>query len=311
MYSRRLYIIKNGIDGRNSASLRDWAPVAASLHQNKFVKEIKDMAKKYKKRYKCPYCEDRIEREKLPGHIEKKHEELIPQGYTASRVAFNAINHKEKGFCTECGEEAPWNEQKKRYERFCENPACKKAYIKKTEERLYNTRGVTKQEMLDNPEFQDKMLRGRSISGTYKFSTGGSMGYVGKYEKNFLEFMDLYLHVQAQDMRDPGPTIEYYFEGKKHFWITDYYYIPYNLVFDIKDGGKNPNNREMPEYRAKQLAKEKAIVEGKQYNYIRLTDNNFVQLIDIMLDLKDSLMELEGPYDQRITQIEPIVRIYD
>lgn len=270
------------------------------------------IVKKYKKKYKCPYCELRIERDKLAGHIVKKHEDMIPEGYTASRVAFNAINKKEKGYCTVCRKEAPWNEDKRRYERICDDPKCKSAYIKMTEERLQKSRGVTKQEMLSDPEFQDKMLKHRSISGTYKFSSGGSIDYVGTYEKKFLEFMDEFLNVKASDIQAPGPTIEYYFEGKKHFWITDFYYIPYNLVLDIKDGGDNPNNRQMPEYRAKQAAKEKAIKDGKQYNYIRLTNNQFTQLIDIMMDLKDSLIEMDGPYfEGKIHQIEPIIRIYE
>ena len=273
------------------------------------MSSVKIVPKKYKKRYKCPYCEERLDREKLPNHIQKKHEEMIPQGYTASRVAFNTINKKTSGHCIICGKETDWNEDKCRYERICNDPKCKKEYIKMTEERLKKARGVTKKEMLSNPDFQNKMLKGRSISGTYKFSDGGKLEYVGSYEKNFLEFMDKFLKVQSSDIQAPGPTIEYYYNGKKHFWITDYYYIPYNLVLDVKDGGKNPNKREMPEYRAKQRAKEKAITQSGMYNYIRLTDNQFDQLIEIMLDLKESLMELEGPYNQKMAQIKPIIKI--
>lgn len=263
----------------------------------------------YTKKYKCPYCEDRVERDKMPSHIEKKHKDMIPEGYTASRVAFNTVNKKSSGHCIICRNETDWNEDKCRYERLCNNPACKKAYVKMTEDRLKARRGVTKSEMLNNPEFQNKMLKGRSISGTYKFTDGGKIDYVGSYEKNFLEFMDKFLHVKSSDIEAPGPTVEYYYEGKKHFWITDFYYIPYNLVLDIKDGGNNPNKREMPEYRAKQKAKEKAIADSKMYNYIRLTDNNMPQLIDIMMDLKDSLMDMEGPFDQRMSKIKPIIRI--
>lgn len=270
---------------------------------------IKITPKKYKKRYKCPYCEDRLDRDKLANHISKKHPEMIPSGYTASRVAFNAINKKQVGHCIICGKDTEWNEDKCRYERICNDPKCKKEYIKITEERLKKARGVTKKEMLSNPDFQNKMLKGRSISGTYKFSDGGKLEYVGSYEKNFLEFMDRFLKVKSSDIQAPGPTIEYYFDGQKHLWITDYYYIPYNLVLDVKDGGKNPNKREMPEYRAKQIAKEKAITQSGLYNYIRLTDNQFDQLIEIMLDLKESLMELEGPYNQKMAQIKPIVKI--
>ena len=273
------------------------------------MSEVKIPPKKYKKKYKCPYCEERLDRNKLPSHIDKKHPEMIPEGYTASRVAFNTINKKTIGHCIICGKETNWNENKCRYERICNDPKCKKEYIKMTEERLKKARGITKKEMLSNPDFQNKMLKGRSISGTYKFSDGGKLEYVGSYEKNFLEFMDKFLKVKSSDIQAPGPTIEYYYDGKKHFWITDYYYIPYNLVLDIKDGGKNPNNREMPEYRAKQRAKEKAISQLGEYNYIRLTDNQFDQLIEIMLDLKESLIELEGPYNQKMAQIKPIIKV--
>lgn len=264
---------------------------------------------KYKKKYKCPYCDERFERAKLSTHIEKKHNELIPEGYTASRVAFNTMNHKTVGHCIICGKETDWNEDKCRYERLCNSKKCHRQYVKLTEERLKAARGVSKSEMLSDPSFQDKMLKGRSISGTYKFSDGGKIDYVGTYEKNFLEFMDKFLHVQSIDIQAPGPTIEYYYEGKKHFWITDFYYIPYNLVLDIKDGGKNPNNREMPEYRAKQKAKEKAIASDGRYNYIRLTDNQFDQLIEIMLDLKDIMIDMESPYNQKLAQYKPIIRI--
>ena len=264
---------------------------------------------KYKKKYKCPYCDERFERAKLSTHIEKKHNELIPEGYTASRVAFNTMNHKTVGHCIICGKETDWNEDKCRYERLCNSKKCHRQYVKLTEERLKAARGVSKSEMLSDPSFQDKMLKGRSISGTYKFSDGGKIDYVGTYEKNFLEFMDKFLHVQSIDIQAPGPIIEYYYEGKKHFWITDFYYIPYNLVLDIKDGGKNPNNREMPEYRAKQKAKEKAIASDGRYNYIRLTDNQFDQLIEIMLDLKDAMIDMESPYNQKLAQYKPIIRI--
>lgn len=263
------------------------------------------------KKYKCPYCEKRCERDKLQYHIGKDHQDMIPQDYTAARVAFNYLNKKTEGHCIICGGVTDWNEDKKRYERLCNNPACKKKYVKMTEDRLKKARGVTKKEMMNDPKHQDEMLRNRSISGTYKFEDGGRINYVGSYEKNFLEFMDKFLHVQSTDIQSPGTTVEYIFEGKKHFWITDFYYIPYNLVFDIKDGGKNPNKRDMAEYRAKQYYKEKAIKDQGEYNYIRLTDNQFDQLIEIMIDLKDSMTVLDGPYYQKVSKAKPIVRIYE
>ena len=58
----------------------------------------------------------------------------------------------------------------------------------------------------------------------------------------------------------PGPILEYDHEGKTHLYITDFYYQPYNLIIEVKDGGDNPNKRNMPEYRQKQIEKEKYII---------------------------------------------------
>ena len=256
----------------------------------------------YKRKYQCPYCNDKYDRVKLVDHIEKKHSEFIPKDFTASRIVFNIVNKKEKGKCTICGKESPWDEDKCRYDRFC-SEKCKKAYEQLAAERLKRVRGMTKQEMLKDPEYQNNMmLANRSISGKYKFQDGTIRTYVGSYEHKFLEFMDKFLNVKSEDLETPGPIIEYKFKGETHKWITDAYYAPYNLAFDIKDGGDNPNKREMPEYRAKQTAKESAIKKQGKYNYIRLTDNKFEQLIELMLELKELYIENNGEYN-------PIIRI--
>ena len=257
----------------------------------------------YQKKYKCPYCELRSERNKLENHIEKKHKDVIPKGYTPARIVFNTINKKDHGTCIICQKESPWNEDKKRYERLCGDKSCHDKYVKMTEDRLKKKTGKTKKELLSDDEFQRKMLSNRSISGTYKFSDGGTKSYVGSYEKSFLEFMDKFFRVKSEDIVTPGPTIEYEYNGKKHKWITDAYYIPYNLVFDIKDGGDNPNNRPMKEYREKQDAKEKAISKLGVFNYIRLTDNNFEQLILLMLELKDSLINFDNNKNDIVIRI--------
>ena len=103
------------------------------------------------------------------------------------------------------------------------------------------------------------------------------------------------MNINSEDLLTPGPTIYYEYEGKEHTWITDAIYLPYNLVFDIKDGGNNKNNREMPEYRAKQLMKEKFITDQGEYNYIRLTNNEFVQLLTIFAELREAYSNEDEP----------------
>ena len=241
------------------------------------------------KRYKCPYCEYRNFRSNLIDHVEEDHEDMIPKDYTPARIVYNAINKKINGSCMICHKETKWDEDKQRYNTLCENPKCKKAYVEIVRSRMVKKYGT--HNLLTDPNFQKKMLENRSISGKYKFEDGGSVGYVGSYEKKFLEFMDKFLHIKSYDIISPGPNIPYMYKGKEHVWITDYIYEPYNLVFDIKDGGDNPNTRDMKEYREKQIAKEKAIAEYGDYNYIRLTDNNFEQLISIFMELKEKVDE--------------------
>lgn len=242
------------------------------------------------KRYKCPYCEYRGERDKLIRHIEDDHEDLIPEGQTPTQVVFNSINKKTHGTCVVCKKPTKWNEKAGRYDRLCEDPRCREALRKEFKENAMNKHGTYN--FTADPKFQEKMLKGRKISSTYKFTDGGTVDYVGSYEKKFLEFVDKVMDIDSKDIIAPGPTIEYEYNDEIHHWITDFYYVPGNLVLDIKDGGKNPNTRPMKEYREKQLAKEAAIKSLRKYNYLRLTDNDFSQFLEVLADLKSIALDM-------------------
>ena len=244
------------------------------------------------RRFKCLWCDKRYTRADLPTHVEETHEDLIPEGYTALRVVFNYLNKYPmdyNGKCTECGGPTRWDEKKGRYDRQCQNPKCKESYIKKFEENMRRVRGVTR--ISSTPEGQEKMLANRKISGIYKFQNGAEKTYTGKYELHALEFMDKVMNINPDDLLAPGPVLEYNYQKQKHFYITDFYYQPYNLIIEVKDGGKNPNKRDMPEYRAKQIAKEEFIIKRTNYNYIRLTDDNLAQLLAVFMDLKIQLVD--------------------
>ena len=219
----------------------------------------------YNKKYKCPFCDDRFERKKLSSHIEKNHEDMISDEFTANRISFNSINKKTSGKCVQCGGETTWNENNIRYERFC-SKKCKEEYVKIAKSRMEKKYGAT--HLLNDPEHQNKMLAGRKISGVYKSTKGEEFSYVGSYERKLLEFEDVVLGLTSMDIMTPGPVIKYTYEGKEHFWITDQYIIPFNLAIDVKDGGENPNTRNMVENRKKQIAKEKALEKLGIYNYI-------------------------------------------
>jgi hypothetical protein len=107
--------------------------------------------------------------------------------------------------------------------------------------------------------------------------------------------MDKVLNIPGNDIQSPGPVFEYKYNGKTHKWITDIYYIPGNLVIEVKDGGSNPNRRTMTSYREKQVCKEEMITEKGTYNYLRLTDNDFSQLLAVLADMKNEALTNVNP----------------
>lgn len=244
--------------------------------------------------YKCPFCDNnkKYDRKNLVIHVSNKHEDDLPEGFSALRYVFHYVNKKPltyHGKCTECGKSTPWDENKGRYNRQCGSKKCHDSYVKKFEENMMRTRGTTR--ISSTAEGQKKMLANRKISGTYIWSDGTKKTYTGSYEKAALEFMDKVMELNSEDVMCPGPVLEYSFEGKTHIYITDFYYQPYDLVIEVKDGGDNPNKRNMPEYRAKQIAKEQFIIKHTNYNYLRLTNNNLKQLLAVFMDLKMQLVD--------------------
>lgn len=240
------------------------------------------------KKYKCPYCDYRGTREDLVSHVDKVHEDMIPENYTAARVVYNHINNRTSGSCIVCHRETEWDENRWKYKRLCGRPECKKALSDQADKNMTKKYGT--KTLLNDPKHQEKMMFNRSISGTYKFTDGGIKNYVGSYEKKALEFMDKVLEIDSTDLIIPGPTIQYTHKNELHSYIPDMYYIPYNLIIEIKDGGNNPNTRNMEEYRKKQIEKEKEIIKLNKYNYIRLTNNEFDQLLSIFTELKYQML---------------------
>lgn len=246
----------------------------------------------YVKRYKCPYCEERLPKGQLILHVEEEHEDMIPKDMTPHQVVFNHIYKKDHSTCKYCKKEIrEWDEDAGRYKSFCDSK-CSKAYADSRKDYRLKVGDVDRQ----------KTMLHKKHNTYYTFTNGKKIPYVGTYEQAFLEFMDVVMKANPDDILYDTPVIEYKYKGETHYWIMDFYYVPYNLAIDIKDGGDNPNNRPMMEYREKQLAKEEAIKEQGEYNYLRCTDKNFSQLMSIMAEFK--MMGLDN--DRR-----KIVRVHE
>ena len=201
---------------------------------------------------------------------------------------YDYINHKNgHGDCRICKQPTPWNETKGRYEILCGRQQCKDKFREQSQRHYEDTYGS--KDPANDPnskykeEIQKRAVANRRISGTYTFSDGGKIGYTGSYERKFLEFMDKILHVVSTDII-PGPAIEYIYNGKVHMYLPDFYYIPYNLIIEIKDGGEDKKRDE--QVREKVIAKEAAVREQKKYNYLRLINNDFAKLMEVFATLK-------------------------
>ena len=249
---------------------------------------------KTSRKYKCPYCDYKDIRSNLCDHVDRKHEDLLPEGYTSARAVYDSINGKNHGTCMVCKKEVyKWNDKINRYYNLCDNPKCR-AKVRETalqrHMKVYN-----KPTLLNDADQQEKMLANRKISGTYTFTDGGKLTYTGSYEKSALEFMDKVLQIPSKDIQAPGPVLEYKYGKKIHKWITDIYYIPGNLLIEVKDGGSNPNKRTMTSYREKQIAKEEMVTNLGTFNYIRLTNNDFAQLLSVFADMKNEALSSDSP----------------
>ena len=258
------------------------------------------------RRIACPLCRRKDFKDKLIRHIEKDHEDIIGE-ISAEQFLYDKT-HPGSGKCIVCGNKTEWNEKTGKYHRLCSNPRCKEEMRSKFKKNMIRVHG--KVSLLDDAAHQAKMLANRSISGTYVYSDGTKFTYTGSYEHKAIEFMDKVLNCNSKDIIMPGPVIDYTDQyGNSRQWITDIYYVPYNLIIEVKDGGDNPNNRQMDEYRAKQVSKEAELIKLGEYNYLRLVDNKFVQLMEVLALLKDQ--EINEPNtDNKVIRINESA-VYD
>ena len=229
-----------------------------------------------KKVIKCIYC-DKIfdDPNHYAAHLEKAHNDMIPKNMTAYQYYYFLKTKKDHGNCVICKKETTWNNKTNKYNRFCGNPKCKEKYVQMFRNRMIGKYG--KINLLNDPEQQKKMLANRKISGVYYWSDNHQpMTYTGSYERSFLEFLDLIMDYDYNDVIVPSPHTYYYiYEGEKHFYIPDAFIPSLNLEIEIKDGGDNVNQH--PKIQAVDKVKEKLKDDvmksnSDNFNYLKITN---------------------------------------
>lgn len=254
---------------------------------------------KYQRRIYCKLCDFwSKDPDDVVSHIEKHHFDEIPPNMTPWQFFYYLRTGKDKGSCIMCHKETKWNEKTHKYNRFCNNPNCKKQYKAVFDNRMIGKYGKTT--LIGDPEQQRKMLANRRISGLYIWSDHVTKTtYTGSYEKSFLEFLDEVLNFDPSDIISPSPHTYYYdYEGKKHFYIPDFFIPSLNLEIEIKDGGVNPNTH--PKIIAVDKEKEKLKDEvmksnSSTFNYLKILDKENTKFLTYLEEAKRrEIEEIKG-----------------
>ncbi len=243
------------------------------------------------KYFKCPECGMKFTA--MNGwakHINRDHPGLKPKGYTDLQYLYYVTTGKTHGSCIQCHGETSWNETNGKYNRFCNNPNCKAEYTKMAKQRMIDKYG--KSHLLNDPDMQRKMLKGKHISGTYKFSNNsGSVDYVGTYERDFLYIMDHVMGFNAGDIMGPSPhNYIYVYEGKARVYIPDFYIPNYNLEIEIKTD-ENMHHKIQDVDKVKERLKDDMMAHNPSVNYFKILDKKYNDFFKYLMDMKFSIDE--------------------
>ena len=242
-----------------------------------------------KRRIYCKFCNYFCySPDDFVSHLEKKHDELIPKDQTPWQFSYFLRTGKNHGSCIICHKDTKWNEKTHKYNRFCDNPKCKEKYREIFKNRMIGKYGKT--HLLNDPEQQKKMLSHRKISGEYIWRDHIHKSlYTGTYEESFLEFLDEVMNFDPADIMCPSPHTYYYeYNGKRHFYIPDFFIPSLQLEIEIKDGGDNPNmhHKIQDVDKVKEKLKDD-VMKSNQFNYLKITNKDNKKFLDYLILAKE------------------------
>ena len=248
---------------------------------------------KQKRRIYCKFCDYFCYTpEDFVSHLEKHHDEMIPEDMTPWQFSYYLRTGKTHGNCIVCKGKTTWNEKTHKYNRFCGKQKCYDDYREVFKKRMIGKYGKTT--LLNDPEQQKKMLANRKISGEYVWRDRiHKTPYTGTYEKSFLTFLDEVMNFDPIDIIAPSPHTYYYeYEGEKHFYIPDFFIPSLDLEIEIKDGGANPNNHPKIQNvdKVKEKLKDEVMIKN-QFNYIKIVDKNNKKFLDYLFKAKEQAFD--------------------
>lgn len=240
---------------------------------------------------KCPVCSKAYKEVGTFGnHMRKEHPGTIPEGWTDLRYAYFVHTGKSHGQCRECKGDTPWNETTGAYAKICGSEACRKQFRDRFMAGMRARYG--KANMLDDPNFRQRMLTNRKISGTYKFADGGEVGYMGSLEKAFVQMLDTFFRFPSSDIMSPSPNrYTYFYENENdpehtgtHYYLPDFYIPSCNLEIELKHpDNQRPKNLmvDVP----KDACKDIMMIRNPAVNYVKVYKDDYYVFFQVFADL--------------------------
>lgn len=152
----------------------------------------------------------------------------------------------------------------------------KKTNLKKHNDENYCNKEQIRKTLLKNYGVEHSMQNETSFTKQQKNSyllkkhnkTG--LDYRGSYENDFLDFcFDNNINIIK------GKRIEYLFKNKKHYYFSDFYYEPLNLIIEIKSKYTYNVNLEL------NMIKQKFTISSG-FNYLFIIDKKYNEFIDML-----------------------------
>lgn len=258
---------------------------------------------------KCPICgRTKSLKQDVIDHVEKDHRSDIPEGMSTAQFIYSLNHGRDYGLCRVCGSRTDWNEKTGKPKQLCNNPACKAKRRQIAQRNMINVYG--KDNLLNDPIHQEKMLANRKISGIYTWSDNKhKFTYTGSYEKFALEWLDKVFDYDPDCIVMPGPVLYYEYNGETKPWITDMYLPELNLVIEFKDGSFDKNTHTgFAENRKKEAAKDEHMRKQNEYNYTKITNKNMMSLIKVINVIRLNNIFSE---EKNISKTEPAVIIHE
>ena len=232
---------------------------------------------------RCLFC-DKIfnDKQKFCHHIASQHNTQVPEEYEPLEWAYSLMVNKPIGrVCTQCRKNpVHFNEETLKYERLCDDPKCKEAYVREMKDRMKKVYG--KEHLLNEADMQRKMIYGHPLSRDYEWDEKHKFHIIGSYEEDFLNHLKS-LDWSPSDVIAPSPNNYWYKweDGTTHLYIPDFFIPSLSLEVEIKESdNRHPrmeHSRDIEHRKDKRMA---FLMKKTSINYLKIVDKNYEEFDD-------------------------------